>query len=183
MISTYFKWMLNALVLLHGGTFLCKIKASFWLAFLVSPVGVFIHDLHKWRLDNSDYIFVVLGAIIIDHALGTIKHAFYDRDFELKKNIVGLLTKVSLVLIGGFLFEGMNTIVTKDSMIKDYLEIVTRLMVFIYPAGSAFTNMSVISKGKFPPASWLLKLNQFNKNLDPSEFGKKDPETPNNHVL
>ena len=177
---TYLTWLLQALISIHGGaTLAAKLKGAWKLAFLVSPFGVAFHDLDKWRLDNVDYVNFVFGAIIIDHTFGTIKHTFYDRDFDFKENIKGLLIKISMVLAGGYLFEGINTIINGDSMLAGYLEIVTQLMVFLYPAGSAFGNMSIITGGQFPPASWITRINDFKRNLNPSDLTNNDHNSPN----
>jgi hypothetical protein len=75
-----------------------------------------------------------------------------------------------MVVAGAFLFEGINHIVAKDSIIKDYIEIVMRLIIFLYPAGSAFGNMSVVTKGGFPPKAWMDRLEKFKSNLNPSDL-------------
>lgn len=122
---------------------------------------------------------MVLLAIIVDHLLGSWKHAFIKRDFTWLKNISGLAVKIGLVVCVGFLFEGLNVILKNDNIIKDYLTVVTRLIVFLYPAGSAFGNASVISGGVFPPTSWLDKLKKFQKNLDTNEFTDNNNEDQN----
>lgn len=155
------------------GTMLMKLKASAKLGVLLSPLVYILDRLTEWGIDNQDYILLVMGAIAFDHALGSAKHAFVLKDFTFRKNIEGLITKIGLVVACGFLFEATNIIIKKDSVVTDYLTIVTRLMVFMYPAGSAFWNSSVLSGGKFPPKSWLDKLTLFQSNLNPDSLTKK----------
>jgi len=159
--------------MITASSLLIKLKSSAKLGFLLS-VPTFIWDhVTTWGIDNSEYLIFVMTAIAIDHVLGTLRHLFLDSDFSFRKNITGICVKVGLVVAIGMLFEGLNHIITKQSIIKDYLIVTTRLMVFLYPAGSAFSNSSKITGGKFPPGVWLLKLKEFQKNLDPAELGNK----------
>lgn len=172
MILNYAISVLSALKAIHVGTLTLKVKATIKLGLMVSPFALLWDKIMKWGLDNETYIFVVLGAIIVDHVLGTIKHAFIDRDFTWKQNVSGFFVKLALVVGCGFLFEGLQALIVKESIITDYLEITTRLIVFLYPAGSAFGNSSIISGGKFPPQSWLDKLKKFQTNLNPESLNK-----------
>lgn len=180
MFLKYIILLVKCLDQIHVGTLELKIKASVQLGFLISPlifgVHVLLDKLLKWGLDNQDYIFVVLIAVVLDHILGTIKHLFFDRDFTWKKNIVGLFSKLGLVVACGFLFEGLNVIIKQDTILKAYLITVTRLIVFLYPAGSAFGNSSVLSGGKFPPKAWLDRLNNFQLNLKPKDLMSKNEQ-------
>lgn len=176
MIFNYLINLLTSLKAIHDGEIPMQIKSAFKMGFLVSLPTFIIEKITNWSLENTDYIGFVLGAIAIDHFLGTIKHAFWSRDFCMKKNIIGISIKIGLVVLVGFLFEGLGIIFKHDTPIKDYLITVTRLMVFLYPAGSAFGNSSVISGGKFPPSGWIKKLKSFQANLNPNEFKNKDNE-------
>lgn len=173
---SYFIVLLQNFTLIHVGTYLDKIEATVKVGLLISPFIFAMGRFNLWIHLNIDYITVVLGAIAVDHILGTIKHGFFFYDFTIKKNLVGLMTKIGLVIACGFLFEGLNILVHKDSVIKDYLTITTRIIVFLYPAGSAFSSSSVISGGKFPPTGWMEKLRRFQTNLDTNSF--KNPNNP-----
>ena len=168
------------LYIIQKGVFLSKLKSAGVLALSFSPIAFIIEKITNWSLANQEYIILVLGAIAIDHVLGTLIHLFIKKDFCFKRNITGVLTKLGLVVAMGFLFEGVNNIIQEDSFVKGYLLIVLRLTVFLYPAGSAFINSSVITKGKFPPVGWINKMNKFNENLDLSEI-KKDGQKENQY--
>lgn len=172
---SYLVVLLQNVTLIHIGSWLMKIKATIKVGVLISPFIFAIGKLNIWVIANIDYISIVLGAIAIDHVLGTIKHGFFLRDFTIKKNLVGVMTKIGLVIACGFLFEGLNVLVHRDTVIKDYLTITTRIIVFLYPAGSAFSSSSVISGGKFPPMGWMEKLRRFQTNLD-TDF--RNPNNP-----
>jgi len=179
MILTYIISIVKNLNLIHIGSTSCKIKATIKLGLLVSPFGLLWDKFKVWTVDNADYITVVLIAIAIDHILGSIKHAWFDKDFTFKKNILGLLMKVGLVVACGVLFEAFNVIIKDGNFIKEYLNIITRLIVFLYPAGSAFGNSAVISGGKFPPQAWLDKLRKFQSSLNTKDLS---PEENNQQI-
>lgn len=150
---------------------LIKMKGVIALSYLLSPIALFSFKiLGGWYISNSDYVLIILAAIAIDHLLGTIKYLFFVGDFNIKENIKGLTVKIFLVVCMGILFEGLNILVSQDSIIKDYLVIVTRLMVFLYPALSAFRSSSIISGGKFPPKAWIIKVKEFQKDLKTKHF-------------
>lgn len=182
-IIKYLIAILTQFNLIHVGKLYIKFKASAKLSVLLSPIPaafIIIWDklsigIINWFDLNLFYILLVLGAVAVDHAFGSYKHAFIDKDFNFKQNVIGLLIKLTVVVCGGFLFEGLNEIIQHDTIVKTYLLIVCRLMVFLYPGGSAFGNMSVVTGGKFPPKAWLDRLSKFNENLDVKDItGKKD---------
>ncbi|SFS30882.1 phage holin family protein [Lutibacter maritimus] len=168
-ITLIYTFIASNLALIHKGTFLVKLKSSASLAIALSPIAYVTEKITHWAFDNQEYVMFVFIAIAIDHLLGSILHLI-KRDFSLKKNITGLITKIGLVVAVGFLFEGVNAIAKDDSFIKEYLVIVLRLTVFMYPAGSAFYNSSILTKGKFPPIGWMNKLKKFEENLDLKNF-------------
>ena len=176
MILTYLINVVGSLQSIHNGTLMVKIFSSIKLSFLLSPIAILFELMSRWGVDNQEYIIIVLAAIAIDHILGSLKHLFIDRDFTWRKNITGIAVKIGLVVAVGFLFEGLNEIIHKQSVVKDYLTITTRMIVFFYPAGSAFGNSSVLSGGKFPPSAWMIRLKSFQKNLDPKDLMKKNED-------
>jgi hypothetical protein len=56
-----------------------------------------------------------------------------------------------------------------------------QFIVFIWPAGSAMGNMSILTGGKFPPIGWMKKLERFQENIDINEFkiNKDESNTDN----
>lgn len=166
--------IIKKLILIHTGSYVIKIKAVFQLSIVTGVFATLFDYITDWTIDNQLYIFFVFSAIVIDHLLGSIKHAFLLRDFTFKKNISGLAIKIGLAVTIGFLFEGVNHIFSSDNILKSYIEIVLRLMVFLYPAGSAFMNSAALTNGKFPPIGWINKLNAFNKDLDLNSFREKE---------
>lgn len=174
MILKYLLALVVNLKLIHIGSLSIKLQAAAKLGLCLSIPAFIFEMVVKWGVNNSDYVGFCLLAIMIDHVLGTIRHLFIDRDFTIKKNIKGMVIKIGLVVSVGLLFEGLNVIVKNDSIIKEYIVMTTRLMVFLYPAGSAFGNSSILSGGKFPPTAWIDKLKKFQENLNANEFKNKN---------
>lgn len=129
--------------------------------------------IYDWYLYNEDYTLLIMGTIIVDYIIGTWRYAGTPL-FDIRKNIGGFFTKLGLVLLGGYLFEAMGGIVHKSSMIKDWAVIVGRLIVFVWPAYTAWKNLSIITKGQFPPKSWIIRIEKFKGNLNPEELFKND---------
>ncbi|OIQ22217.1 MAG: hypothetical protein BM557_02235 [Flavobacterium sp. MedPE-SWcel] len=166
-------YVLKYLLLLHQGSVAIKVKAVIFLSLPFSGVTWLISQITKWSISNSDYIIGVLTCIAIDHIVGSIYHAVKVKDFTLKKNAIGLVTKLTLCVGAAILFEIMHNAVKESTLIYEYLKIVTRLIVILYPAGSAFMNMSALTNGIFPPLGWISKIKAFNKDLDLNRFSNK----------
>ncbi len=148
---------------MHHGTALSKLYSIFSLALFISPLTWLLDRLSIWHLENEAYVTFVVGAIVVDHLLGSAFHAFWKKDFSLKLNVTGLMLKLFIVVCMGFLFEGLNTLMAQESILKDYTVMVLRLMVFLYPAGSAFGNSYEMTGRTFPPVGFMEKLKQFSQ--------------------
>ncbi len=170
--------LVKNLILIHKGSIWAKLQATFLLSVASSPFVFAIEKLTDWYTTNFAYLSFVAVAIILDHILGSWVHAFVKKDFSLKKNIYGLFAKAFLIVAVGILIEGFKHILGGENFIADYFNLLCRLMVFIYPAGSALMNCSLITKGRFPPTSFMERLTRFNKDMDINVFGKsKEAET------
>jgi len=179
---SYFSKMVKAnLELIHSGAISERLWASLSLSFAFSPFAIVLDQINDWYFHNYSYIAFVFVAIIFDHALGTWVHGLIKRDFSIKKNIIGFFTKTVLVIIVGIIVEGMTEIMVHDNIIKDYFSLIARLMVFIYPAGSALMNCAVITNGKFPPIGFMERMKNFNKDLSINNFKEEKNEQNINH--
>lgn len=169
-ITRMIRFFLMQFMQVADGDLSAKFSGAFKISLAVSPL-IFVWDkIVKWGIPNQDYILIVLMAILLDWFFGIIKH-LQKRTFSFKKNAIGLILKITLTVGAGMLFEGMNSIV-KDSadIVVLSLTIVTRVIVFLYPAVSAWQNIYVVSGERFPPKAWMDRLNKFNENLDIKEF-------------
>ena len=152
---------MHSALLINTIKLFAKLKMLAIISLTITPFVWLLEKLTAWHMENGDYALFVLTAVAIDHLLGTAYHAFWKRDFSIKKNLSGLLVKTMIVVSVGYLFEGLNTLLVGASLIKSYFVISLRLMVFLYPAGSAFTNSYLITNKKFPPMGFMETLKKF----------------------
>lgn len=180
-IINILKFLLKNLNAIHSGVGIDRIWAAAKIAAVPAVFVTIFEAISKWYILNQDYMIFVFFAIAIDHILGSIVHAFVKKDFTLKKNGIGLLAKVSFCILGYTLFIMIHEITKSFPFIADYFKAVIQLMVFIWPAGSAMGNMSILTGGKFPPIGWMKKLERFQENLDVNEFKTKADESTDNN--
>jgi hypothetical protein len=169
---------LSLLGAIHKGDAIAKVMSVTLLSLMISPVTYAIDKLHKWQVDNEDYFIFVVGAIVIDLFLGILYHAFWLRDFSFKAMATGFITKMVIIVSAGYLFEGLNTLMVEQSVFRDYTIMIMRLMIFLYPAGSAFGNMYEMTGQKFPPVGFMNKLKQFSEN---TTINNERARTEKNH--
>ena len=170
MITRLIKFFLLQFMNIADGDLSTKLSGAFKISLSLSPFFFVWDKIVKWGIPNQDYILIVLMAILLDWFFGIIKH-LQKRTFSLKKNATGLILKITLTVGAGMLFEGMNSIVKNSAdIVVLSLTIVTRVIVFLYPAVSAWQNIYVVSGERFPPKAWMDRLNKFNENLNIKEF-------------
>ena len=169
-IKRMIKYLLLQFVNIADGDLTTKLAGAFKLGVILTPFIFVWEKLSKWGITNQDYVMIVVSAILIDWFFGVWKH-LKKKTFSFKKNVGGLILKLTLCVGAGMLFEGLNSIV-KDSadIIVVSLTIVTRVIVFLYPAVSAWQNIYIVSDERFPPKAWMDKINRFNENLDIKEL-------------
>ena len=169
-ITRMIRFFLLQFVNIADGDLSAKFSGALKISLIISPF-LFVWDkIVKWGIPNQDYILIVLMAILIDWFFGIWKH-LEKRTFSFKKNALGLILKIALTVGAGMLFEGLNSIV-KDSadIVVLSLSIVTRVIVFLYPAVSAWQNIYIVSGERFPPKAWMDRINKFNENLNIKEL-------------
>lgn len=153
-----------------------SLKISWGIGFLAAGVMSLSEVINVWLSANIDYVRIALAIVAVDHVLGSIVHFYYKKDFHIKKNIIGLLIKLLIVAFSGLIFEGLAYITNEQDMIYMWLKMTLRLLVCIYPGKSALENMRIITKGKFPPAALIGKINAFEKELDIKKLKDKGDE-------
>lgn len=183
MISFLISTVINLLKLINNSTVTTstelinsdRIYSIITLSAVISPFVYIADKLVNWTISNESYILIVLGAILIDWVFGTWKHIFIKKDFILGKNAIGLVTKLTLAVAGGFLFEGLNYLVSGSDLLVEGSKIITRIIVFTYPALSAFENIYIASGERFPPKAWMDRLIKWHESLDPRDlYDNKD---------
>jgi hypothetical protein len=166
----YLQIIFNCIVVMHRGTALLKLKSTFILALMASPLAFISEGVASWMRLNIEFIGFVFGAVVLDHIIGSYVHGFIKKDFCVKLNIRGFLMKTALIISVFFLGRGIVSILGADNSVAIYFRTIMRLMVFLYPAGSALMNCSIITNGKFPPIGFVKKINSFNSELNVEHF-------------
>lgn len=135
--------------------------------------------VNGWIQLNIDYITIAIFFVAAAHVLGSIVHKLYFNDFDWKKNIVGFIIMLSMVVIVGLVMEGLAHLTKEENLIYIYIKMIGRLIVCIYPARSILKSVKVITNGRFPPDALIGKFEKFDQNLDLNEF--RDKQGPNDN--
>ena len=149
-----------------------SIKLSGIMSVVMLMVVSIWDKLDKWLDESIDYVLIALFLVAADHFLGTVYHLFFKRDFSWMKNIVGLLIKLTMVLVGGLIFESLTHITKEQDLVYGYLKMTTRLIVCLYPGSSGLKNVNNITKGVFPGNVLLGKFEGFKKDLSIEKLKK-----------
>lgn len=169
-------FIIRNLVFMHKGTVNLRIQSAFILSLFSYPFTLVYDGLSNWFNLNIEFISFLFVTVIIDHLIGSYVHAYIKKDFTLKQNLKGLLMKTSLIIVVFIIGHGMVSILGKEDIVTSYFNTIMRLMVFLYPAGSALVNCSIITKGKFPPLGFMDKVAKFNNTFDLSSFKEENTE-------
>lgn len=160
------EFIINNLVLIYKGTFLAKLNATVKLS-VVPALGVSVFEyVTGLYISNLSFLYGVLMVILIDHALGSYLHYFIERDFTFEKNLVGLVKKLMVCISGYSTLIIMHDALNEIEFLDLYFMVLVKLMVLLYPIGSALGSFSKITGGKFPPAGFLKKIKNFEETAD-----------------
>lgn len=174
------KFIIKSLIGATSSDYLISFLSTVKFSLALSPIAFIFDRLFSWGFDNQDYIIIVMGAILTDYFFGTIKHIFFTKNedgkptFTLKGNAVGLLLKLTLAVGAGFLFEGLSHLTREATFIETSLKVITRVIVFMYPAISGFENIYIVSGNKFPPKIWMEKLGLYKESSDIKDLFDKN---------
>lgn len=147
-----------------------KIFSAWKLGLFVSLGPALLESLSGWYIQNSVFMSFVFVAIFLDHLSGSYVHWFIKKDFSWKKNRNGLFLKFSSSVFGYVLLEMLRQIVDDVDFIAIYLKISLQLVVFLYPASSAFGNIHIITNGKMPPKWLMTGVKRFEEDGDLRHF-------------
>lgn len=147
-----------------------KLVSAWKLGVLTAMFPAILQSLSGWYVENSVFMSFVTLAIFLDHLSGSYVHWFIAKDFNWKENRNGLFLKISSTVVGYVLLEMLHQIVDDVDFIAIYLKITLQLVVFLYPASSAFGNLHIITKGKMPPKWLMTGVKRFEDDGDLSHF-------------
>lgn len=150
---------------------LLKLSQSFEGASILATISLFIKPLKDMVYNELSFFSVLTLAIIIDLLVGSMKYWKLNQ-FSFRKLLTGLLIKV-IVAYGGILL--FLTFATLDPGIAaQWFALVAKFTVLLYPSGSAFVNMYILTDGKFPPIGFMKKLDTFEEMMDKIDNSKDE---------
>ena len=165
-LKTFF---IKHVVIIHKGVLSAKLKSSVILGSTFSPFALLLENLTNWYLSNVITIWIIMGAVLCDWAVGILKH-IKCKTFSWKENAKGLLVKVAMIIFGGYLGEALPHFLGGENILSNGLIMALRLSVFMYPAASCWANMSIVTNGKFPPVGLMNKIKGFQQNFNVKEL-------------
>lgn len=171
-------FIVNNLISIHSGPTYSKIFSALKLA-AVPAVGLSISERFAgWYVDAQFFIILLTGGLLGDLIIGIIKHLKL-HSFSFKKMLLGFTLKMAIITIAYFFTEAILQIISEGEMDSIYFKVISKLAIFLFPAGNAAINMGIITNGKFPPLGFLMKFEKFNKTLDVNIFKQKENESEN----
>jgi len=176
MLLSFLKFIFKNLNNLHTGFGVDKLFATAKLSAAPAFFIVIWEGFSKWYIVNQWFMVFVFVAIIIDHILGSIVHRFWKNDWSNWENLKGLLIKLGSSIAGYSIFIMIHEILKDVPFVAQYFKVVIQLMVFIYPAGSALGNLSILTGGKLPSKGLIDRIKGFQDNLELDNFKQKGNE-------
>lgn len=161
-------------------TTILKLYHSFMVSPVFATLTVLVEPLRIMFANETDYLIMLTLAIIIDLIIGALKYIKLDK-FSFKDLVIGLIVKV-LVAYGGIaLFLSFASL--EDGWVAEWFLLISKFTVLLYPAGSALSNMYIVTDHKFPPISFMRKLKAFDQIITPSaltieEVKKNEKDKP-----
>lgn len=162
------KYFLMPLALLNTDSFVIKIGASLAMSISLSPIILFFLETFQLAFSSKLFLQILSICLIADLTTGIAKH-FINKTIDLFKMLFGFIKKIGVSLTGMALFNALSAIEAGDTY-TEWVKVVGMVLVYVYVGGSASTNLYVITGGKFPPLSFMKRLDRFNQNLDVKEL-------------
>ena len=147
-----------------------KLLFSLVVSMMFSGIIAIVEYYTNLMIENKVYLVLIFSAFVGDIILGAIKH-LKTHTFSPRE----LLTKALIKLVIGFfamvIFNAMAGIEGMEELgLKFYFTIVGKLLTMVYYSGSAFNSMYIITNEKFPPYSFIKRMKEFNKTLNPKDL-------------
>src|SRR5687767_13004551 len=143
---------------------LLKLYQSILASPLLATTALFFDPLRQLVSDELRFFSILTMALIIDLIIGAIKY-WKLSEFSFKHLLFGLIVKVAVSYGGMMLFLAFKSL--DPGIAAEWFGLIAKFTVLLYPTGSAFANMYIITNGKFPPIGLMKKLRTFGDNSDP----------------
>ena len=142
-----------------------------WHSLIVSPIlataALLINPIRVLFESESDFFAILTLALMIDLLIGMLKHLKIN-NFSFRDLALGLIIKVVVAYGGLLLFMSFASL--EDGPIVEWFIFVSKFTILLYPAGSAFSNMFILTDGRFPPLKFMKKLKSFDEIITPASL-------------
>lgn len=147
-----------------------KIFQSFEGASVLATAALLLKPLKDMVYNELSFFSILTMAIIIDLIIGGLKYWKINM-FSFSQLVVGLIIKVTVAFGGITLFLAFKSL--DPGIAAEWFALVAKFTVLLYPAGSAFTNMYILTNGRFPPIGLMKRLDSFDKMAEYVSDGSK----------
>lgn len=131
---------------------------------IFATIALFFEPLRRLVTDELSFFIILTMAIIIDLIIGAIKY-WKLKKFCFKQLVLGLMVKVAVAYGGMLLFLAFKSL--DPGIAAEWFGLIAKFTVLLYPAGSAFSNMYIVTDGKFPPIGFMKRLKTFDDVMNP----------------
>lgn len=143
---------------------LTKLAHALAVSPFLATLSIWFTPLQDVILAQSSFFGILTVLIMIDLVMGIIKYVKLKK-FSFRQLIIGLIVKVAVTFLGMIVFLMFSTL--DDGPIIGWFLLVAKFTILLYPAGSVFSNMYVVSGGKFPPIKLMKYLEAFDQLSEP----------------
>ncbi|WP_418360182.1 hypothetical protein [Sphingobacterium detergens] len=154
-----------------------KIKYA-WDVFLhLAPIAIALELVNWWFTENRQFGIFMCIALIFNLAIGVIYH-LNRGSFNFKNFLIKNIEMIGVVVVVYFMLE-MLRYTAGDNIVGESFRIFIQILTLLYPTSKVFKNIFILTKGKHPPKFIMMKLYNFEKNGDLSEFFKTQKDEKN----
>lgn len=171
-MGNYFKAILAKTILLstEHPTFLEKCKYVWDIILHLAPIVMLLELANFWFAENKQFGLFVCLTLFANMGVGIWYH-LKRKTFNIKLFFYRNIEMIGVVVIVYFLLE-MLRYTAGDNIVGEIFKAVIQVMTLLYPISKTFKNIYILTKGKYPPKFIMLRLYNFDKNGDLSEFFK-----------
>lgn len=147
-------------------TAMIKLLYAFAASPLFATFALFVTPIRTMLDGEKEFIALLTVALLIDLLVGAMKYLKLHQ-FSFKDMLFGLIIKVVVAYGGVMLFLMFASL--DDGWVAEWFTLVSKFTILLYPAGSALSNMYILTEKKFPPIGFMKRLKSFEEIVVTSE--------------
>jgi len=159
----------------------CKITLIALTASFLTP---FLDSLKKYLLPNMDSLAIFTILLVLDVASGLFKHSgIWDKDAPNTLNkdefFFKLLKKIFASAVWLVLVNAVEKYTADNAKVGEYLDLFGMSVLIAWLVWSIAENLSVSTKGEFPPTGWLKRLRRVKDTGDIKQINNTENDEVN----